>query len=63
MQIINLAAKLYLTNHKQTKLLCSYVLNLAKSALSCIIMRSFAFLSPPITISSSPELWLFHLFV
>ncbi|XP_067236234.1 AP-3 complex subunit beta-2 isoform X6 [Chanodichthys erythropterus] len=30
LQIINLAAKLYLTNSKQTKLLTQYVLNLAK---------------------------------
>ncbi|XP_047676066.1 AP-3 complex subunit beta-2 isoform X3 [Tachysurus fulvidraco] len=30
LQIINLAAKLYLTNFKQTKLLTQYVLNLAK---------------------------------
>eukprot|EP00049_Salpingoeca_infusionum_P018335 m.356755 g.356755 ORF g.356755 m.356755 type:complete len:885 (-) comp17622_c0_seq1:169-2823(-) len=30
LQIINLAAKLYLTNSKQTKLLCNYVLSLAK---------------------------------
>ncbi|XP_043933750.1 AP-3 complex subunit beta-2 isoform X2 [Protopterus annectens] len=30
LQITNLAAKLYLTNHKQTKLLAQYVLNLAK---------------------------------
>ncbi|XP_006812091.1 AP-3 complex subunit beta-2-like [Saccoglossus kowalevskii] len=30
LQILNLGAKLYLTNSKQTKLLCQYVLNLAK---------------------------------
>ncbi|KAJ7389586.1 AP-3 complex subunit beta-2 [Desmophyllum pertusum] len=30
LQILNLGAKLFITNHKQTKLLCQYVLNLAK---------------------------------
>ncbi len=30
LQILNLAAKLYITNSKQTKLLCQYVFNLAK---------------------------------
>ena len=30
LQILNLAAKLCLTNSKQTKLLCQYVFNLAK---------------------------------
>jgi hypothetical protein len=30
LQIINLAAKLCITNPKQTKLLCQYVFNLAK---------------------------------
>ena len=30
LQIINLAAKLCVTNPKQTKLLCQYVFNLAK---------------------------------
>ena len=30
LQILNLAAKLHITNSKQTKLLCQYVFNLAK---------------------------------
>ena len=30
LQVLNLAAKLCITNPKQTKLLCQYVLNLAK---------------------------------
>ncbi len=30
LQILNLAAKLCITNSKQTKLLCQYVFNLAK---------------------------------
>ena len=34
LQILNLAAKLCITNSKQTKLLCQYVFNLAKYDLS-----------------------------
>ena len=34
LQILNLAAKLYITNAKQTRLLTQYVLNLAKYDLS-----------------------------
>jgi AP-3 complex subunit beta len=34
LQIVNLAAKLFATNPKQTALLCQYVLNLAKYDIS-----------------------------
>jgi AP-3 complex subunit beta len=44
MQVLNLAAKLSLTNPKQTKLLCQYVLNMAKYDLNYDIRDRARFL-------------------
>ncbi|EDV21108.1 uncharacterized protein TRIADDRAFT_30877 [Trichoplax adhaerens] len=46
LQIINLASKLNLTNHKQTKLLCQYIFNLAKYDLNYDIRDRVRFLRP-----------------
>ena len=46
LQIINLAAKLCITNSKQTKLLCQYVFNLAKYDQNYDIRDRVRFLRP-----------------
>lgn len=44
LQVLNLSAKLCLTNPKQTKLLCQYVLNMAKYDLNYDIRDRARFL-------------------
>lgn len=67
LQVLNLAAKLSLSNPKQTKLLCQYVLNMAKYDLNYDIRAKARFLRtllvPSEKVSSTQVVPIFDVFI